>query len=226
MNRAVEAAAEILRRFDTGGDVNSARRKVADYSLEELESDLETEEARKAFWINLYNAESQILASRHRVLHSTKLLFLLPLSSVAGTRISLNGVENGMLRSGMTSLGFEKPGLLTRRLESRLRLEEVDPRIHFALNCASVSCPPVRYYTAENIEGELDRATRSFLSQEVSVGESTIELPRIFKWFSVDFGGEKGVKAFLKNYTEVVMERKELSYRGFDWTRQISVPED
>merc|ERR1719184_519606 len=51
----------------------------------------------------------------------------------------------------------------------KVSLTKLDPRLHFALNCGARSCPPIRIYTEERINSQLEMATESFLSQEVNV---------------------------------------------------------
>ncbi len=97
---------------------------------------------------------------------------------IAGRRMSLYHLEHRIIRK-------------------RFR----EPRIHFALNCASVSCPPLRdgLYTAEHLEDELDQATKGFLATERGARRSgdTLEISRIFKWYAKDFGGHAGILHFL-----------------------------
>lgn len=68
-----------------------------------------------------------------------------------------------------------------------------DPRIHFALNCASTSCPqlPDRAFTAEHLDAELDRETRRFVAQERNVRiddeQRVVFLSQIFEWYEGDF---------------------------------------
>jgi len=82
-----------------------------------------------------------------------------------------------------------------KRLEDDwIRAEYGDPRIHAALNCASVGCPdlPRVAFTGDSLEQELDSAMRLFVSQERNVavdGEDRVELSKIFDWFEKDFLG-------------------------------------
>ena len=83
----------------------------------------------------------------------------------------------------------------------KVTLKSLDPRIHFALNCGARSCPPIRVYTEDKLEGQLDTASVSFLDQEVSVikdpasGKWILELSKLFLWYGDDFG--KYPKIFL-----------------------------
>jgi hypothetical protein len=212
--------------LDNLGDREEEQRilsELASLEMDTLAAALDSEEARKCFWINLYNAGSQVLARRHRLLHRTKLLFVLPMLEVAGRRISLNRIEYGILRD-KSLLGFHKPGWMRGELEKRTSPSELDPRIHFALNCASASCPPVRYYEPARVEEQLEIAAESYLSQELEASEEAVRVPRMFKWFSDDFGGEEGVRRFVREHSDVEIGDRSVEYRKFNWSRSLSEP--
>ena len=89
---------------------------------------------------------------------------------------SLNDIENGLLRRNsrsavpMTSAQFGRD-------DPRLAfmMDEVDPRIHFALNCGAQSCPPISVYAGEQdkLDKQLDLATKGFLNQSVEFNAQT-----------------------------------------------------
>lgn len=89
----------------------------------------------------------------------------------------------------------------------RIRKEFKDPRIHFAINCAAASCPPIRgegAYTGANLGAQLDEQTRDFLNgpRGVRVTKNVVHATKIMDWFGEDFdqwGG--GRLAFLRKYT-------------------------
>jgi hypothetical protein len=107
-------------------------------------------------------------------------------------------------------------------------IEPFERRIHFALNCASRSCPPIRAYLPEKIEGQLDLATRSFIAEDIELLPHRMELriSSIFKWFASDFGGRRGTLNFLlahlsdegkKDWLACQRERVKFSYKPYDW---------
>ena len=65
-----------------------------------------------------------------------------------------------------------------------------DPRIHFALNCGAVSCPPIAVYSGEDLDSQLDDATKGFLEDNTTVNteDNSISLSMLFKWYKEDFG--------------------------------------
>jgi hypothetical protein len=77
------------------------------------------------------------------------------------------------------------------RLEEEIRSFH-DPRVHFALNCGAVSCPPIHDYDPVHLDQQLDMATRNFLENEqgvrIDVTNRTVYLSSLFKWYRKDFG--------------------------------------
>ena len=114
-------------------------------------------------------------------------------------------------------------------------------RIHFAINCASVSCPPLsaKAYTAENLEEQLEAAVRVFVADERQVaisktgwtgGGRLATLNPIMQWYAKDFGGsEKAVKEFLAKHASspeqaADLRKAELAYSEYDWGLNLSIP--
>jgi hypothetical protein len=108
-------------------------------------------------------------------------------------------------------------------------IESIDKRIHFALNCASRSCPPIRAYSPEKLDSQLDLATRSYLATDVRIlpEKNALYLSSIFKWFAADFGGREGVIDFILSYLPETIERTwlmkqrgrvSLRYKPYDWS--------
>ena len=108
--------------------------------------------------------------------------------------------------------------------EKQFRLEEVDFRIHFALNCGAASCPPIAFYSAENIDKELDMATASYLESDVEYykAENKVVVSKLFQWFIADFGGKSGIIQILKKYGVIpASENPKISYKPYDWTLSL-----
>ena len=115
-----------------------------------------------------------------------------------------------------------------RYLENEiLRKKFKDPRIHFAINCASTSCPflPDRLFDSETLDEFLDNLTSDFISNPMNVSynsESNIlKLSLIFKWYSKDFGNKYDLVKFLHRYNgNIPQEGKGLRIKFFkyDWS--------
>jgi len=101
-----------------------------------------------------------------------------------------------------------------------------EPRIHFAIVCASVSCPDLRYeaYQAEHLDAQLNEQAASFLSNTgkgAQLLHGELSLSSIFKWFSDDFDQVGGVLSFVKKHS--VIQVKEISdYLDYDWSLNAS----
>jgi len=87
---------------------------------------------------------------------------------IGGFLYSLNDIENGILRSNRQSMGtlYRKP-FKSGDPRLKISLAHVDPRIHFALNCGAKSCPPIKTFSGDQVQDQLQVATSSFL--EVSI---------------------------------------------------------
>lgn len=212
--KPAEMSAELLETVRNGGETEQLERRLAELSHERLADSLRSDRQRKAFWINLYNAEAQILSERRPLLRRLRIIYVAPSVRVAGRRMSLQRLESNMLRR-KTIFGTHKPHWLTESWERRMRVEDVDPRVHFALNCAAESCPPIRSYTPEEIDEQLEVATRSYLESEVVVEGQVAEVPRLFKWYSGDFGGTDGVLDFLDGYG---FGAERIEFKSWDWS--------
>lgn len=176
-----------------------------------------------AYWINLYNALTLDLILDHYPVTSIKDLggvltsaWEKELVEVEGRALTLDQIENDVIRP---------------------RFE--DPRIHFALNCAAVSCPPLPSfaYTASLLESQLERVTRRAVRDPAWVdlqrcqtyGKGTIRLSKIFDWYAEDFGGEAGIRRFLARYRPeeklpLQNEGCRLDYLDYDWS--LNLPPD
>lgn len=195
-------------------------------------SALESRAEGLAFWINLYNAlviDAVIsFGIQHRVTEGwlgIVRFFRRAAYNIGGLRFSLEDIEHGVLRANR---GHPySPGAQFATNDPRIDavVYPVDQRIHFALNCASRSCPPISVYTVEGIDAQLDGATRNFIDHEVRLNEKRgrLEISQIFKWYEADFGGRPGVIDFLLSYLPNGGRRAFLSARG-EHTRLAYLP--
>jgi hypothetical protein len=162
--------------------------------------------ARLAFWINVYNAlalHAIVALKIRRSVHEVPLFFSRVSYRVGGFLLSLDDIEHGILR-GNRRRPFP-PLRPFGRLDPRgaLALGQVDPRIHFALNCGAESCPPVGVYRARAIDQQLDLAAKNFVNQAVTVdGAGRLVCSKIFRWYRADFEGAGGLVPFLLRYLD------------------------
>jgi hypothetical protein len=185
------------------------------------------DDAALAFWLNCYNAGTQLLLAERPERYESALrlvrFFRAPALTVAGTALSLDGIENGILRAGRSKYGLGYlPKLRVTGFERRHRLEAVDPRIHFALNCGAESCPAIRAYEPDAVDDQLETATRAYLDATVTYDPEAgvARIPRPFLWFRGDFGGGRGIRRFLRAHGAIPADATpRLRYRAWDWTK-------
>ena len=133
-----------------------------------------------AYWINLYNAQTIETVLAHY-----------PVASIRDIRISPGLFSSGPW--GRKLLRVEGQDLSLDDIEHRiLRPLWRDPRIHYAVNCASIGCPDLapQAFVAATLEADLDRAARAFVAhpRAVRVEQGRLVLSSIFDWFKEDFG--------------------------------------
>lgn len=193
---------------------------------------LNTQADKLAFWINLYNAivvhgivELELEASVREISN----FFTHIRYSISGSFFSPDEIEHGILRSNARPPYRVFSTFRKNDPRRKLALEALDPRIHFALVCGSRSCAPIRFYTADRIDEQLDTATRNFVnSSEVVIlpEKNKILLSQIFDWYKRDLGDRRDVFAFLLRYLEAGDEARFLAehldeimveYLFYDW---------
>ncbi len=165
----------------------------------------ESDDQRLAFYINAYNALVISGVLRYWPINSVDeagalhKFFRERAYVVAGVQVSLHGFETQVIR-------------------------QYDPRLHFALNCASASCPPLsaRAYSAGELDSQLEAATARFigdLSRNMYDDMTqTWYLSKIFEWYEADFGGEDGVRALLKKHAPTpVFDEAQIIFLEYDW---------
>ena len=171
-------------------------------------------EGRKAFYINAYNAWTlKLILSAYPGVKSIRDLggvFSGPWSRklvrLSGRLLTLDEVEHGILR---------KPPFR-------------DPRIHFAVNCASRSCPPLRSepYAGERLDEQLDAAARDFIN---TPGNTVVEgdlvwVSRIFDWYGEDFGDAPldFVRRYARNglleRLDALGDRARVRFLNYNWS--------
>ena len=219
----VELSATFLLAVRRGEPRSGLIDTLATLEERELQRALVTDGSGLAFWINVYNAVAQhTLAVEPDRYDDPRTFFSTPLVTIAGTRLSLDDIEHGILRRGYSkfTLGYLRSPFRDEFCE-RNELTERDPRIHFTLNCGAESCPPIAAYTADAIDEQLDWATEGYLAGTVAYDPAVgrVAVPRVMLWFRGDFGRKRDILAFLERYELIppgVTPR--LSYREWDWS--------
>ena len=218
----IQISQKLLYAVRTG---ESSENMVSQLKLangKELTEQLSTDSEKKAFWLNIYNAFIQKILSENPESYKTRNSFFTRRQiTIAGMALSPDDIEHGILRRSKAkwSMGYFNK-LFPSGFEKNYRVDTLDNRIHFALNCGAKSCPPIAYYSPENINRQLELATKSYLQNESYFEReiNTIYLPRIMSWFRGDFKGKKGIKKLLKEYSITENDDVNIKFKKYDWT--------
>jgi len=205
-----------VNRFDYGA-VSSADAAALDgyiASLAARDPRRYTRAEQFAYWINLYNALTVRLVVEHYPVRSIRRIhgglfrrgpWDRKLVEIAGEELSLNDIEHRILRPLWQ-----------------------DPRIHYAVNCASVGCPDLapRAYTAANTDALLDAGATAYVNHPrgVRFEAGRLELSSIYDWYGSDFGDDtRALLAHLARYADARLTERLSNFDGpigysYDWS--------
>jgi hypothetical protein len=207
---------ELLQKHvDKKGNVDYKALKKEEATLDTYLTYLEkfdtsnfgSDNAEKAFWINVYNAYTiKIILSNY------------PLKTITNIK-----------EGGKTAwkISFVKAGGKTYTLDhvehEILRKKFKDPRIHVGVNCASGSCPKLANFafTAENINTSLEALMKEFINDPTrnKISKKKVEISEIFNWFKGDFTMQGTVIDYINKYSKVQVSKKaKIKYLPYDWS--------
>lgn len=154
-----------------------------------------------AYWINAYNTFTvKLIVDNYPVASITKLEGGKPWDKkwikIGDKTYSLNNIENDILRP-----------------------KYKDARIHFAVNCAAKSCPPLlnQAWTADNLNNNFEKQAKSFINNPSfnKISDSKIQVSKIFEWYASDFGN---LIEFLNKYAATKIDGKaKVEYLEYNW---------
>jgi len=161
---------------------------------------------RLAFWINAYNIMAINVVLEHRPLKSIR--------DAGSLFASVWGKSAGMVAGKVRSL-HDIEHLILRTMG--------EPRMHFAIVCASVSCPDLRAepYLASQLDVQLDDQAQRFLTNPgkgVRQTDAGVAVSKIFKWFEDDFTPQGGVVGMIKRYGRQGETVSDVDYLDYDWS--------
>lgn len=165
---------------------------------------------RLAYWINAYNAFTVQLILDNYPTKSIKdikggLAFVnsvwdIKFIKIEGQEYDLNNIEHGIIRPKFN-----------------------DPRIHFAVNCASVSCPTLlnEAYVATKLDQQLNKQASVFLKDKLRnpmLSPTAAKLSKIFSWYGIDFKKEGTLIEFINKHSEVQLQQDaDIDYADYNW---------
>jgi hypothetical protein len=105
----------------------------------------------------------------------------------------------------------------------QLQVNNIDYRIHFALNCGAISCPPIFVYEFEQLDKQLNSATDSFIEAETTINadSKTISTSKLFLWYKGDFGSNKNIKILIGKIFNLQINDYLLKYTDYNWTKKL-----
>ncbi|MFT5971103.1 MAG: hypothetical protein ACI8ZO_001621 [Flavobacteriales bacterium] len=212
-----------VRNLMEGKEVSEQIEIFADATVNDLARQLKTDMQKRAFWMNVYNGYIQYYLNKNPGLYKNRGAFFgTERMVIAGRIMSFDDIEHGIIRGSRVkiTLGYTKK-MFVSSYERRLRVGGKDGRIHFSLNCGAKSCPPVAIFRAEDVDRQMDILSQNYLNvfANYSKKENKVYTPALMSWFRADFGGIKGVKKFLKQYSIVPKDSgPEIEFTKYDWT--------
>lgn len=162
---------------------------LAGYDFELLQSDAD----RLAFWINIYNGFTNYQIVKLGLINSVfdkPDFFRDRCLTIGKLGFSLDDIEHGILRKNGERKNDKPRQFSVSDWRLNLMVNKLDARVHFALNCGSISCPPIAFYERVKIDEQLALAEENFSQSEFLIDHEKriVECSSIFVWYRKDFG--------------------------------------
>jgi hypothetical protein len=200
-----------LKKYvSSSGKVNYSGMKANKSSLDVILKEIEanyvesnwTKNQKLAYWINVYNIYTiKLIVDNYPTTSITKITaepWKKKFIKLGGSTISLAHVENEIIRKKFN-----------------------EPRIHFALNCASKSCPNLlnAAYTPSNLQSKLTSQTKKFLNDtsKNEFDKKEINISKIFDWYSADFNKSGTTIDFINKYRTEQLKSPKVEYKEYSW---------
>lgn len=215
-----------LLHIKSGKDTKNIRETLANTSIRELENALDSDEKKLAFWVNVYNGYIQVILKENPDLYNDRgSFFKNEQIIIAGEQISFAKIEHGIIRKSQWEYGLGKiRKWFPNKFERKLRVDDRDYRIHFALNCGAKDCPPVAIYEWQRLDEQFEKGTKKYLERTTNYNadKNEVAVTSLFSWFRGDFGSKSGVKKILKE-KELIPTTKNIgiTYKNYDWTLDL-----
>jgi anaerobic ribonucleoside-triphosphate reductase len=223
--KLIDLGAELLFKVKSGSEYSSIKNELENYDFSLLGFELSDDNLKKAFWINIYNAFVLLQLKENESVYDQKSNFFKTQNIlIAQNYFSLDDIEHKILRRNAAKLSFGYfKSIFTKNDLKKLMVENVDARIHFALNCGAASCPPIAYYDYNNLEEELNIAVISYFVNGLEIKDEIIYLPKFMSWFRGDFNGKKGMRQFLisQNLLDTNQTNYKIRFKDYDWTVKL-----
>jgi hypothetical protein len=203
----------LTQHVDVNGDVNYAAFKTDKAMLEEYiellkrnaPKDTWSDNKEMAYWINLYNAFTIY-----------NILLEYPVASIMN-------IESGNIWSTRTVNVGGTDYTLDQIENDKLLRKFNESRVHFAVNCAAASCPPLlnKAWTEANIQQYYASQAKAFINNPAYnlITNNSIEVSKIFEWYATDFGGSTQIVTYIQEYSDTSIDNAAtVTYKNYDWT--------
>ena len=223
-DRVLKTYVDDLGRIDYNGIAKDQTFKAYMEALEKARADALSSDEQLAFWINAYNAVTIDKVIKWKPKKSVRETFVPGVwtgtkffttreHTVAGKSMSPDDIEHEILRKQLK-----------------------EPRIHFAIVCASSSCPPLpRFaYTGNNVQVKLEEETRKYINSErgtqIDSAKNELHLSKLFDWFAGDFEYASGsvlnfIKPYLDEQGRAFLDKEPtIKYIHYDWALNAQEP--
>jgi len=175
--------------------------KYINYLSTKIPSDSWSNQEKLAYYINVYNANTIKLIIENYPIKSIKDIknpWSIKFIKIGNESLSLSYIENNILR----------------------KMNE--PLIHFAINCASKSCPKLLNiaYTTENVESLLEQVGTAFIndSEKNKISKEKVQLSKIFDWYKKDFIKNRNLIDYINQYSlKEINSNAKITYLEYDW---------
>ncbi len=223
----IKISQDFLYAARTGDSTYSYQNELKQLNEENLSTVLDTDAKKIAFWLNIYNGFTQVILSKNPDKYKNRGAFYSDKQiEVAGNLLSLDLIEHGILRHSKVKWA---EGYLSKwfpsKFEKNFRVEKLDYRIHFALNCGAKSCPPIAFYEPKELNDQLNVAVKTYLKGECEYDSlnNTVKVPALMGWFRGDFGGKNGIrKILLANKIIPQGTKPNIKFKTYDWTLYLN----
>lgn len=214
---AIEFSQQFLLAVKSDEPFQAYKDTLAVLNLDSLNAELNTFNERQCFWINMYNALVQSKAKNDTSSFDNRNAFFKQATiTVGGAKLSLDNIEHNILR------GIDKG---QNDFTQAFRLEKLDNRLHFALNCGAAACPPIAFYSPEKIDEQLNLAEEIFVqsASKFDLETGVLETSKILDWYADDFGGETGIIELMRKHGVVADQTvSKITYTPYDWTLDLN----
>ncbi len=227
----VELSKDFLEALKSGKNSDKYVRQIANIDPDNLNKQIDTQEEKLAFWINIYNGFIQYKLQKNPKLYEDRGdFFRNKILTIAGEKVSFDNIEHGILRKGISKYSagyFKNP--FNSSWARRYQVERINWRIHFALNCGAHSCPLIQIYDDKTIYKQLNASSKLYLKSQVHYDkkQKEIHIPILMNWFRGDFGGLKGVKKILKiNGFIPEGQNPDIKFNDYNWDLKLGTFHD